>query len=98
MRLAAIAAAIALVGCAQPQPLLKETPSGYPEETIAGATTEQVRSAIMETCISRGVLVQESTPQQVVCGKTMSGSDAMLATLMIGNSYSTTPERKVRFT
>jgi hypothetical protein len=49
-------------------------------------------------CISRGVLVQESTPQLLVCGKTMSGSDAMLATLMVGNSYSTTPERKVRFT
>jgi len=43
-------------------------------------------------------MVIESTPNQVLCGKTLTGSDAFLAQMAIGNSYSTTPQRKIRFT
>ena len=46
---------------------------------------------------SKGILVQEASGNQVVCGKTMEGGDAVLAQLIVGNSYSTTPERKFRF-
>lgn len=91
-------AALALTGCAPQQALLKQTASGYPEETVEHATVDQVRGAIMEICTQHGALVQESAGNNVVCGKQMTGSDAFLATLAMGNSYSTTPERKLRFT
>lgn len=89
----------ALTGCVTQEPgLLKPTTSGYPEETLAGTSVEQVKARIMDVCASRGVLVQETGSNHVVCGRTMTGGDAVLAQFLIGNSYSTTPERKVRFT
>lgn len=91
-------AAAALTACAPQQPLVRATASGYPEATIPGRTVDEIRSAIMEACASRGALVQESSGNIVVCGKTMSGGEAIMARMVIGNSYSTEPERKVRFT
>ena len=43
-------------------------------------------------------MVIESSPNQVICGTTMKGGNAVLAQMAIGNSYSTTPQRKIRFT
>ena len=42
-------------------------------------------------------MVTEASSNQIVCGKTMEGSDAVLGQMLIGNSYSTTPEQRVRF-
>lgn len=88
---------IALTACATPIDLKKETPSGHPEAVFPRTTVEVVKSKLMQGCTAKGVLVQDVQSNSVVCGKTMTGSDAMLATLTMGNSYSTTPERKVRF-
>lgn len=94
-----VAVSAALTGCVTQEPaLVKPTSSGYPEEVLASTSVEQVKSRIMDVCASRGVLVQETGSNHVVCGRTMTGGDAVLAQFLIGNSYSTTPERKVRFT
>jgi hypothetical protein len=98
MRLGLVVLPVLLLGCATETALLKQTPSGYPEELLTGVTVESTRAAIMDVCAARGSLVQESAGNHVVCGKVMTGGDAVLAQLLIGNSYSTQPELKVRFT
>jgi hypothetical protein len=96
--IAPLAVAIACSACAPQQQLLKHTPSGYPEATIAARTVDEVRASLMEACIQVGALVQESAGNNVLCSKTMTGGDAVLASLLVGNSYSTPPEQKIRFT
>jgi len=88
---------LVLTGCVTQQPLVKNTSSGYPEGIFSNATAEEVRSKIIDGCTSRGIMVQETTGNQIVCGKTMEGMDAVLGSLVVGNKYSTTPERKIRF-
>lgn len=85
-----------LVGCQTVQPI-KQTTSGRPEATFRDATAEEVSSKISVECLDRGIMVKEATSNVVVCGKTMEGGDAVLAQMLIGNSYSTTPEQNVRF-
>lgn len=92
-----IASALVLPACAPQQALLKPTPSGYPEGIFSNSNIEAVRSKLIDGCSSKGILVQEASGSQVVCGKTMEGGDAVLAQMLVGNSYSTTPERKIRF-
>ncbi|MCL4315343.1 MAG: hypothetical protein M1527_00435 [Gammaproteobacteria bacterium] len=92
-----VASVLALTACAPQQALLKSTVSGYPEGSFSNSTVEVVRSKLIDGCSSRGILVQEAAGNQVVCGKTMDGGDAVLAQMLVGNSYSTTPERKIRF-
>jgi hypothetical protein len=89
--------ALLLSACAPQQALLKPTTSGYPEGIFSNASVDSVRSKLIDGCSSRGILVQEASGNQVVCGKTMEGGDAVLAQMLVGNSYSTTPERKIRF-
>lgn len=88
----------ALAGCAPQQALLKQTASGNPEGRFANTTLEEVKNKLVSTCASGGLTVYDASPNQVVCGQTMTGQEAVWAQLLIGNSYSTTPERKVRFT
>jgi len=88
---------VLLFGCAAQQPLIKPTQSGYPEGLFKNTDVDTVRSKIMDACVSRGLMVIESTANQIVCGKTMEGGQAVLAQMLVGNSYSTTPQQKVRF-
>lgn len=88
---------IALFACAPQQALIKPTSSGFPEGIFRGSSIDTVRSKILDGCTSNGLNIYETNTNQVVCGKVMSGKDAVLAGLVVGNSYSTTPERKVRF-
>lgn len=89
--------AIILSACAsQPTPI-KQTASGYPEGIFQNATVDDVRAKLMEGCNARGILVEDASSNQVVCGKTMEGVGAAFAQMMIGNKYSTTPQQKVRF-
>ena len=92
-----IASTLVLTACAHQQALLKSTSSGYPEGIFPNSNVEAVRSKLIDGCSSKGILVQETNGNQVVCGKTMEGGDAVLAQMIVGNSYSTTPERKIRF-
>lgn len=85
-----------LFGCAQ-QPLVKQTMSGYPEGVFKNMTVEAAKSRVIDGCTQRGIFVQEVNSNQVVCSKSLEGGDAVLTKLMIGNSYSTRPDVKVRF-
>jgi len=89
---------VLLFGCVAQQPLIKQTQSGYPEGLFRNADLETIRSKIINGCASYGLMVIESSPNQVICGTTMKGGNAVLAQMAIGNSYSTTPQRKIRFT
>lgn len=86
-----------LTACATPISLNKQTSSEYPKGVFANTTVEVVKSRIMDGCSSKGIMIKDVQSNSVICGKKMSGNDAFLATLAMGNSYSTTPEKKVRF-
>lgn len=85
-----------LMACAESS-LLKPTVSGYAEGIFPHSSVEEAKSRIISGCNSRGVLVQDVAGNQVFCGKTMEGMEASLAQLALGNAYSTTPERKIKF-
>lgn len=87
-----------LLACATDTPLVKETASGLAEESYDNVTSEEVRGQIMEACLNRGMPVTDSSTNHVICGHRMRGAEAFVAQLLIGNSYSTTPERRIRFT
>lgn len=89
---------LTLSSCAAQPALIEETPSGYPEGVFEKLNIEAVRSKIMDGCGSQGLQIQEANTNQIVCGKTLNGKNAVLATMIVGNSYSTPPEMKVKFT
>jgi hypothetical protein len=93
-----VALMLFLSGCAPQQPLIRQTASGNPEGSFSNASLEDVRNKLVSACSSGGLTVYEASTNQVICGKTMTGQEAAFAQLLIGNSYSTTPERKLRFT
>lgn len=92
-----VVAAGVLGGCVEQEAYLTRTPSGRPEAEFVTRNPAVVSERLTTLCASRGYLVQQSSPSQVVCGGQMQGGDALLAQLAIGNSYSTTPEQYVRF-
>lgn len=95
--LIAAAAAASLVGCAAtPEPLLKPTASGNAEARFHGRSIDDVRNTLAARCMAAGAHVQTS-PHEVICAKALSGAQATLMQLAIGNSYSTTPEAKMSF-
>lgn len=89
---------VSVSGCVDPQVASYSTPSGRPEVVFSGSNLKTVSAKLAALCADRGILVKEVTETKVVCGGTMSGGDAALAQLVVGNSYSTTPERYVQFT
>lgn len=88
---------IMFLSCAPQQQLIKPTSSGYPEGIFHSQNLDDTRSKIINGCMMNGFTVYESNMNQVICGKKMEGGDAVLAGLIIGNSYSTPPQRKIRF-
>lgn len=95
-RLLLVGVSLGIVGCAAQEPLIKQTASGHPEATFINLPMEEVQSRMIRLCSSSGLMVKEVTPNQVVCGKTMTGGQAFLAQALMGNSYSTTPEQNMR--
>ena len=85
-------------GCVEQQAASYQTPSGRPEVLFAGMEVNQASERLVGLCADKGILVQQVTPNQVTCGGTMTGGDAALAQMVIGNSYSTTPSQYVQFT
>lgn len=92
-----ISLVVLMAGCAAQQPILKETPSGRAEGVFLDTTTDRVRDRLVGFCSNNGAMVEEATETQVVCSRTMQGGQAVMAQMIVGNSYSTTPEQKVRF-
>jgi len=92
-----VVTAVLLAGCATGNKMTK-TESGRPEATITGASQEAVQAEIFSLCNRKAAAIRSSTINEVVCTKTMEGGDAMIAQLLIGNSYSSTPTVSARFT
>ncbi len=89
--------AVTLTGCAAQEPLLYKTASGHPEGTFENASAQDIQGRLSAACAKNGILVIQSTPNQVLCGQQMTGAQAVFTQMLIGNSYSTTPERRIRF-
>lgn len=87
---------IGLSGCAQ-QEVMQHTQSGFAEKTIQAKSQSEVSQEIINACINRGHTIRESSDSKVVCTTTMEGGSAVLTQMLIGNSYSTTPEVVVAF-
>lgn len=85
-----------LTGCQTVAPIAS-TPSGKPEAIFTSTSAEDISGRIASACMSQGLMVFDQSNYQVLCGKTMTGGDSVMAQLLIGNSYSTTPEQKIRF-
>lgn len=98
LKVAAVVLLAALAGCAAQEPLLYPTSSGHPEGTFENSTLQDAQGKLSAACAQNGVMVIQSTENQVVCGQQMTGGQAIFAQTLIGNSYSTPPMRKVRFT
>jgi hypothetical protein len=99
MRINILVATLALVaGCVPSEEYMAKTPSGRPEVIFPTRNVASVSEKIVGLCASKGLLVQKADTHQVACGGTMQGGDAAMAQFLIGNSYSTTPERLVQFT
>lgn len=86
-----------LSGCAPTVPLSYSSASGKPERLFTGVSVEEVKNKIIDGCASRGMEVFEQGTASVTCSKTMTGNDAILGQLLIGNSYSTPPTSNVTF-
>lgn len=85
-----------VLGCAQ-VPLNKVTQSGKPERVFANTKVVDIKSKLIDRCATAGLQIDDRGSNSVVCSKTLSGGDAVIAQIAIGNSYSTTPEQKVSF-
>lgn len=85
-----------LSACSQ-TPLNKQTTSGKAEGIYPNHSPEQVIDALVQRCNEKGFVVEDQSKNYVVCSKEMQGGGAIFAQLMIGNSYSTTPQHKVRY-
>lgn len=94
---AAVMLSLLMLPACTDQPVMRQTSSGFPEGVFPNAEVSAVRARIMDGCSSRGLLVQDANDSQVVCAKTMDGLEGTLAQMAVGNAYSTTPERKIRF-
>ena len=95
---ATVSLCAAMVACAPQQSRIKTTSSGYPEGVFTNTTVDDVRNKVIAGCEMRGIAVEQSSDNSVICGKTVTGGDAVVAQLLVGNAYSTTPEEKIRFT
>ncbi|MEM8445423.1 hypothetical protein Q4R95_19020, partial [Morganella morganii] len=69
-----------------------------PEGVYKNTTPEKVRNALIFYCNEKGLMVLQADTGSVICGKQQSGGAAILSQFAIGNSYSTAPMSKVRFT
>jgi hypothetical protein len=95
--LGALLAFASLTACATTPPMV-QTASGRPEKEYPGVKLERVQSEIAAACMARPSIVEMASGGQVVCSKDAVGMDAVLASMVVGGSYGSTPKFKIRFT
>lgn len=86
-----------LCGCVRQEALLKPTASGYAEGIFRGSSVDQVKGGLIECCEGFGAMLYEDGPNRLEFERPCEGGDALLATFLIGNSYSTPPMDRLRF-
>jgi hypothetical protein len=77
-------------------PLVK-TDSGRPEVSINTSDTESVKAAIINKWLSSGYIVESESSHRLLMSKTLTGGGAIMAQMLFGNSYSTTPKAESDF-
>ncbi|WP_140221245.1 hypothetical protein [Pseudomonas oryzihabitans] len=87
---------VLMSGCAQ-DALKKQTASGYPEGIFRNSNLSDVRSKLVSGCMDKGLQIEDGGSGQIVCSKEMDGLQGSLTQLALANSYSTTPQMKVKF-
>lgn len=89
------ATTFALTACATGTPI--NTPSGWPEALFDTDNKPDVLDRIASGCADRGLYVTSQTRTHVMCERTMDDLGGVFAQALLGNSYSTTPQMRVRF-
>ena len=99
MRLLAIfVLSLTLVGCmAKEQPLNFTSTSGKPEVSLQNLSLDEAKNKLIDGCLNKGLQIEQQGNSSVICWKTLEGGSSILATLAIGNSYSTAPIQKTQF-
>lgn len=89
------AIALSFAACATGTPI--NTPSGWPEALFATDNKSEVLDLIASGCADRGLHVTSQNSSHVMCERTMDDLGGVFAQALLGNSYSTTPQMRVRF-
>ena len=88
---------LGICGCGEPVERIAETQSGRPEAIFRGMDTETAASRVASMCLQQGLRVDNHTNNQVVCSGQLQGGEAIMAQVLIGNSYSTTPVGRLTY-
>lgn len=89
---------LAISGCAEPVAKIANTPSGKPEAMFRNARLSEVSNKMVGVCAQVGASVDVAESNRVVCRKALEGGEAVMTQVLIGNSYSTTPDSVIAFT
>ena len=90
-----------LSGCGEPPDKLIETASGKPEAVFRNTNPAAVANKFVGICAKFAGQVDTATNHQVICRKSLAEIDqteSVMTQLLIGNSYSTTPDSVMTFT
>lgn len=71
--------------------------SAAPVDVFFAGTPAEVGAKLANMCASGGSTVFEQDQFHITCGRTMDGLSGALTQALLGNSYSTTPQQKIRF-
>jgi len=77
-------------GCVTPL----NTPSGRPEVTVTGATTNSVKGALINEMLNDGYVVKRSDENIVVCEKAM---DNFAAQMLYGSNFNRQPNARITY-
>lgn len=88
--------AVVLAGCAT-EPVRKQTVSGKAEAEY-NQPLAVVKSAAVVFCNNSGGSLDQETERMVVCSREKTDGEGVMFQALIGNSYSTTPLVKIKFT
>lgn len=86
-----------LLGCATTQPRITQTPSGKPEAVFETADVDTVKSLIVNAMTTAGFSIQNDSKYLLSFTKEMKGVQGATAQVLIGNSYSTSPQEEAAF-
>lgn len=86
-----------LLGCATTQPRITQTPSGKPEAVFETADVDVVKSLIVNAMTTSGFSIQNDSKYLLSFTKEMKGVQGATAQVLIGNSYSTSPQEEAAF-
>ena len=90
---------LALLAACAPQPeRIKATASGLPEGFFANTTPDQIRTKIAAACRTRGFSVLALRRNEAVCGKEMSGTEAVLVQAAMRGAPAAAPQTRIGFT